>query len=140
VPSKRRFRDFSDEGHARSPIGIVGAVSGVVLPFLVNPDQGNLGGRVAFIYGGILAFSCIGIWWYYPETKGRTFAEIDALFELGVSREILGGMSLRRECSKGLVRIQVNKPETSSGDLLCNEWYRLFTLDQGFTAVLPCGI
>jgi hypothetical protein len=63
----------------------MGAVSGVVLPFMVNPDQGNLGGRVAFIYAGILAFSCVGIWKHYPETKGRTFAEIDALFEIGIA-------------------------------------------------------
>lgn len=65
--------------------GLVGAVSGVALPFMVNPDQGNLGGRVAFIYGGILAVSCAGIWRFYPETKGKTFAEIDTLFEMSVA-------------------------------------------------------
>jgi len=75
-------------GHTQSlatvTTGIVGAVSGVLLPFAVNPDQGNLGGKIAFIYGGILAVSCIGIWMYYPETKGRTFLEIDRMFEMGV--------------------------------------------------------
>ncbi|CAG8958573.1 hypothetical protein HYFRA_00009890 [Hymenoscyphus fraxineus] len=65
--------------------GLVGAVSGVSLPFLVNPDQLNMGGRVAFIYGGILGFSCLGVWRYYPETKGRTFEEIDKLFEMGIN-------------------------------------------------------
>ena len=64
--------------------GIVGAVSGVLLPYAVNPDEGNLGGKVAYIYGGILGISCVGIWMYYPETKGRTFEEIDILFEKGV--------------------------------------------------------
>ncbi|KHJ30880.1 putative maltose permease [Erysiphe necator] len=64
--------------------GVVGAVGGVLLPFAVNPDSGNLGGKVGFVYGTILGFSCIGIWWWYPETKGRTFAEIDRLFEMGV--------------------------------------------------------
>ena len=75
-------------GHTQSlatvTTGIVGAVSGVLLPFAVNPDQGNLGGKIAFIYGGILGLSCVGIWIYYPETKGRTFEEIDRLFENGV--------------------------------------------------------
>jgi hypothetical protein len=75
-------------GHTQSlatvTTGLVGAVSGVLLPFAVNPDQGNLGGKIAFIYGTILALSCIGVWMYYPETKGRTFAEIDRLFEMGV--------------------------------------------------------
>lgn len=64
--------------------GLVGAVSGVCLPFMVNPDQGNMGGKVGFIYGTLLGLSCIGVWWYYPETKGRTFAEIDRLFEMGI--------------------------------------------------------
>jgi hypothetical protein len=75
-------------GHTQSlatvTTGLVGAVSGVLLPFAVNPDQGNLGGKIAFIYGTILTLSCIGVWMYYPETKGRTFAEIDRLFEMGV--------------------------------------------------------
>jgi hypothetical protein len=64
--------------------GIVGAVSGVLLPFAVNPDQGNMGGKVAFVYGGILGCSCVFVWAYYPETKGRTFGEIERLFEMGV--------------------------------------------------------
>lgn len=75
-------------GHTQSlatvTTGIVGAVSGVLLPFAVNPDQGNLGGKIAFIYGSILAVSCVGVWAYYPETKGRTFAEIDRMFEMGI--------------------------------------------------------
>lgn len=64
--------------------GLVGAISGICLPYAVNPDQGNLGGKVAYIYGCILGLSCIGIWVYYPETKGRTFEEIDRLFEMRV--------------------------------------------------------
>ena len=64
--------------------GVVGAIGGVLLPFAVNPDAGNLGGRVAFVYGTVLAASCVGIWWWYPETKGRTFREIERLFEMGV--------------------------------------------------------
>lgn len=64
--------------------GLVGAVGGVMLPFAVNPDAGNLGGKIAFVYGTILGFGCIGVWWWYPETKGRTFSEIETLFEMGV--------------------------------------------------------
>lgn len=39
---------------------------------------------MAFVYGGILGCSCVFVWAYYPETKGRTFGEIERLFEMGV--------------------------------------------------------
>lgn len=77
--------------------GLVGAISGVSLPFMVNPDQGNMGGKVAFIYGGILGISCVGVWMYYPETKGRTFAEIDRLFEMGVNPRRFKSTKLSQE-------------------------------------------
>ncbi|KAF2096160.1 general substrate transporter [Rhizodiscina lignyota] len=65
--------------------GLAGAISGVALPFLMNPDQANLKGRIAFIYGGFLGLASVYIWWKWPETKGLRFAEIDELFETGVA-------------------------------------------------------
>jgi hypothetical protein len=51
-----------------------------VLPYLFNPDKANLGGKVGFIFGG-LSFFCIAfLWWYQPETKGRTYEELDEMF------------------------------------------------------------
>lgn len=67
---------------------------GVLLPFAVNPDQGNLGGKIAFIFAGFLGVSCAGVWLYYPETKGRTFAEIDRLFEMRVPPRQFGSKKL----------------------------------------------
>lgn len=52
---------------------------------------------MAFIYGGILGVSCIGVWMYYPETKGRTFAEIDRLFEMGVNPRRFKSTKLSQE-------------------------------------------
>lgn len=50
------------------------------MPYMFNPDQGNLGGKVGFIFGG-LSLICIGyLWWYLPETKGRTYEELDEIF------------------------------------------------------------
>lgn len=75
--------------------GIAGAISGVALPFLMNPDQANLGGKIAFIYGGALALASAYIWWKWPETKGLRFAEIDELFEKGVASRSFGKAELR---------------------------------------------
>lgn len=74
--------------------GIAGAVSGVALPFLVNPDQANLGGRIAFIYAALLGLSCGFIWWKWPETKGLSFGEIDTLFDMKVPPRRFGKKAL----------------------------------------------
>ena len=64
--------------------GIVGTTWSFVMPYLVNPDEADLNGKVAFIFGGILAVSSIWLFFNIPETKGRSFQEIDALFDAGV--------------------------------------------------------
>lgn len=51
-----------------------------VLPFLFNPDKANLGAKVAFIFGGLAIFSLVFLWFYLPETTGRTYEELDEMF------------------------------------------------------------
>ncbi|OQU97498.1 hypothetical protein CLAIMM_03423 [Cladophialophora immunda] len=51
-----------------------------VLPYMFNPDKGNLGGKVAFVFGGP-SFLCLCYLWYFqPETSGRTYEELDEMF------------------------------------------------------------
>jgi MFS transporter, SP family, general alpha glucoside:H+ symporter len=55
-----------------------------VLPYMFNPDKGNLGAKVAFVFGGP-SFLCIAYLWYYqPETAGRTYEELDEMFAKGI--------------------------------------------------------
>ncbi|BEI86280.1 hypothetical protein CcaverHIS002_0605670 [Cutaneotrichosporon cavernicola] len=52
----------------------------VVAPYVLNSDQANLKGKAAFIPAG---FTVVLIVWSYfrlPETKGRSFDELDVLF------------------------------------------------------------
>ena len=51
-----------------------------VIPYLFNPDQENLGARVAFIFGAFAVISTIYLWLCQPETSGRTFQELDEMF------------------------------------------------------------
>ncbi|KAF4948834.1 hypothetical protein FSARC_13640 [Fusarium sarcochroum] len=55
-----------------------------VIPFMFNPDQGNLGAKTAFIYGGLCVFCLIYLWFYQPETAGRSYQELDEMFAKGV--------------------------------------------------------
>lgn len=56
------------------------SIWGLSLPYAVNPDQGDLQGKIAFIFASTLAVSVVFIFFCVPETKGRTYSEIDELW------------------------------------------------------------
>lgn len=57
----------------------------VIIPYLINSDQLNLGGNIGWIYvvQGIIFLSAM--YFFVPGTKGRSFEELDIMFEKGVS-------------------------------------------------------
>lgn len=61
--------------------GALGCVMTVAIPYMINPDEANMQGKLGFFFGGLAAL-CLG-WAYFrvPETKGRTYEELDVLFE-----------------------------------------------------------
>ncbi|CAG9976109.1 unnamed protein product [Clonostachys byssicola] len=63
---------------------LTASIWGLSLPYAVNPDQGNMQGKIGFIYAALLLLSIVFIYFFVPETKGRTYSEIDQLWELGV--------------------------------------------------------
>lgn len=64
--------------------GLSSCIWSFSLPYAINPDQGNLGGKIAFIFGAVCFVSTIFIWFFVPETKNRTYIEIDELWDRGV--------------------------------------------------------
>ncbi|OBT53851.1 hypothetical protein VE04_07375 [Pseudogymnoascus sp. 24MN13] len=70
---------------ARATYNVNVIIYGQLMPRTTQKAWWNWGAKSGFFYGGIM---CIGIIWGYfrlPETKDRTFAEIDILFMNGVS-------------------------------------------------------
>ncbi|PGH09104.1 hypothetical protein GX51_00858 [Blastomyces parvus] len=61
--------------------GLYACVFAVVLPYIYNTDEGNLGAKTGFVYFGLCVLSCILIWLLVPEMGGRSPAELDLLFE-----------------------------------------------------------
>lgn len=51
-----------------------------VLPYIFNPNKANLGAKTSFIFGGLGIFCLVYIWFYQPETSGRTYDELDEMF------------------------------------------------------------
>lgn len=64
----------------------LGWVSNFVSPYLINPDEANLGEKVGPIFGG-LSFRC-WIWAYFrfPETRLLIYVELAYLFNNKVNR------------------------------------------------------
>lgn len=71
---------------------ICGLVMNFAIPYMVNPDEGNLKGKVGFIFGGLALIATVGSYIYVPELKGKTFDEIDRLFAAKVPPRKMGGI------------------------------------------------
>lgn len=68
-------------GLATACQAVFGTIFGIVIGYMINPDEGNLKGKVGFVFGGLSALATIWSYFYVPELKNRTFAEIDIIFQ-----------------------------------------------------------
>ncbi|KAF5581628.1 maltose permease [Fusarium pseudocircinatum] len=73
---------------------IFGIIMFFAVPYMVNPDAGNLGGKVGFIFGGLSAFASMICVFYIPELKGRTYQEIDTMFYRQVPLRKMGSYTI----------------------------------------------
>lgn len=64
---------------------IVNIVDNTIEPYLINPTEANLKGKTAFVWFGISFLVTIWAIFRIPETRGRTYGEMDVLFEKKVS-------------------------------------------------------
>ena len=51
-----------------------------VFPYFINPDQLNWGGKVMFLFVAAEVVILIGLFFVQPETKNRTYHDIDTLY------------------------------------------------------------
>ncbi|KAI0415127.1 sugar porter family MFS transporter [Xylaria grammica] len=70
---------------------VLGIVMTVAIPYMINPDEANLQGKLGYYFGGLGALCLIWSYFRVPETKGRTYEELDVLFDRKVpTREFKG--------------------------------------------------
>lgn len=55
---------------------LVGWLIGFISPYLINPDAGNLGAKIGFIFAGMGVPLCILFWFFIPETMGLTYEDV----------------------------------------------------------------
>ncbi|KAK1477746.1 sugar porter family MFS transporter [Colletotrichum abscissum] len=61
--------------------GVLGIIMTVAIPYMINPDEANMQGKLGFFFGGLAGLCFIWAWFRVPETMGRTYEELDILFD-----------------------------------------------------------
>lgn len=91
---------------ARNVYNVFGIVNGVITPYMLNPTAWNWKGKSGFFWAG-LCFLCL-VWTYFrlPEPKGRTYGELDILFERKVSARKFKGTDVSPWEAEGLDRVE----------------------------------
>lgn len=63
---------------------VIGIVMSVSMPYMMNANHAHWRGKAGFFFGGFNVLFTVWAFYRIPETKGRTFEELDILFERGV--------------------------------------------------------
>ncbi|ABN67311.2 maltose permease [Scheffersomyces stipitis CBS 6054] len=66
---------------ARNSYNLVNLISYIVEPYLINPGSANLRGKTAFVWFATALPTFIWSYYRLPETRNRTYEELDLLFE-----------------------------------------------------------
>lgn len=56
-------------------------VFSIAMPYMLNSNEGNWRGKTGFLFGPISLLCYVWCFFRLPESKGRTFEELDILFE-----------------------------------------------------------
>lgn len=65
---------------ARNSYYIISVIAGVLQPYFMNPKAWNLRGYAGFVWGTTALLTFIWAFFRLPETKNRTFEQLDILF------------------------------------------------------------
>jgi len=66
---------------ARNFYNVIGIINNVITPRLINPQGDNWKGKAGFFWAGSCFLCIIYCYFRLPEPRGRTYAELDILFE-----------------------------------------------------------
>ncbi|KAL2214809.1 putative MFS alpha-glucoside transporter [Thermoascus aurantiacus ATCC 26904] len=59
-------------------------ITTLAVPQLTAADAANLGAKTYLVFAGCMACIIVFVYFYLPETRGRTFAEIDEMYDAGI--------------------------------------------------------
>ncbi len=65
---------------ARNTYQIVNLISGVLVPYQLNPTKWGWSGKTGFFWAGSAALTAVWAYFRLPEARGRTYEELDIMF------------------------------------------------------------
>ncbi|KAH7039619.1 general substrate transporter [Microdochium trichocladiopsis] len=66
---------------ARNLYNVTGIATNILTPLMLNPTAWNWGAKAGFFWAGSCALCALWTFFRLPEPKGRTYGELDVLFE-----------------------------------------------------------
>lgn len=69
---------------ARNCFNITGIIANIITPHMLNPKAWAWGAKAGYFWAGSCALCAVWTYFRLPEPKGRTYAEMDMLFEARV--------------------------------------------------------
>ncbi|KAH8430724.1 uncharacterized protein LDX57_008386 [Aspergillus melleus] len=78
--SNERLRPYT-AGFAQLMSCLCGIIMDVLVPYMTNDNKWGWGYKTGWFYAGTGAIATAGAWYLIPETKARTAAELDELFD-----------------------------------------------------------
>ncbi|KAJ5972418.1 Major facilitator superfamily domain general substrate transporter [Penicillium vulpinum] len=66
---------------ARNTYNVLNLVTGIIIPYMLNVDAWDWRGKSGFFWGGLCILCLVWSFFRLPEPKGRSYAELDVLFE-----------------------------------------------------------
>jgi len=94
---------------ARNAYYLASFVAGILQPYFMNPAQLNLKGYAGFVWGGTAFATFVWAFFRLPETKDRTYEELDWLFAKNTPT---------REFETALVEVDRDKSKGAGSHLL----------------------
>lgn len=82
--SSSRLRAQS-QGIAFGFQALVSTVWTIILPYMFNKDQGDMGGNIGWVFFGMTVIMAVVVYFFVPGTKGRSFKDLDEMFSMGIT-------------------------------------------------------
>lgn len=73
---------------------VMGTAFNFAIPYMVSPTAAHLNGKVGFVFGGLGLIASIWAWFFIPELRGRSFQEIDTMFQNKVPPRQMGSYQI----------------------------------------------